>query len=135
MPLLLLFDLIDLMLVLKILDHGLLLLLELELVLEHELSVGLLLHGPEVFLLSFHFLRMSGVSHLLGLLRFYVVDLIRTQTFEMVGQESVLAQPVCGRLSCLSHKVRSGGVCYFLSVLPLLRSSLRCLLVPLGLGL
>ena len=135
MPLLLLADLVGLVLVLKVPDHGLLPFLELQLVLEHELAVGLLLHGPEVLLLLFHFLRVPGFSHLLGLLRFYLVDLLLSESFKVVRQEPVLSQPVFGRFSCLSHEVRSGGVSDFLGVLVLLPSSKRCFFILLGLGL
>ena len=135
MPLLLLADLVGLVLVLEVPDHGFLPFLELQLVLEHELAVGLLLHGPEVLLLLFHFLRVPGFSHLLGLLCFYLVNLLLSESFKVVRKEPVLSQPVFGCLSGFCHEVRSGGVGDFLGVLVLLPSSKGCFFIFLGLSL
>ena len=91
MPLLLLSHLILLVLILQILNHCILLCLKLQLVLEHELAISLLLHGPKVFLLTLGFSLIADLPDLIGLSGLDVIDLVRAQTLKVVGQEAVLS--------------------------------------------
>ena len=67
MPLLLFPHLVLLVLILQILNHRVLLCLKLQLVLEHELAIRLLLHGPKVFLLTLSFFLIADLPDLIGL--------------------------------------------------------------------
>ena len=135
MPLLLFPHLVLLVLILQILNHRVLLCLKLQLILEHELAISLLLHGPKVFLLTLSFSLIADLPDLIGLSGLDVLDLVRAQTLEVVGKEAVLSETTGGGLSCLSHEMRIGGVGDLLCILLLLGPSLCVLLVPLGLSL
>jgi hypothetical protein len=122
-------------LVLKILDHLSLILVERDLVLEHELPIGLLLHGPQPLLLLLGGLLVSAVAHLLLALRLDLLDLVRPQSLEVVGHVAVPAVVRGRRSARLLHEVGRVRVVHLLLVLRLLRVVEVRLLVPLGLGL
>lgn len=128
-PLLLLLHLVCLMLSLVHLHHLPLPLPQLRLVLHHHLPVGLLLHGPQFFLIFFLLLRKLSFQHLLLSLRLDVLLLVGSQPLEVVGHVSVTRVLACCGCGVFCHEVAGIYVHYLKLILSLL------ILLPLFLPL
>lgn len=105
LPLLFLDNLILLMLCFMHSHHLSLFLLQLSLILHHQLSVSLLLHCPLSLLLCFISFLFLSFSHLLLSLCIYFFDLIGSETFEVIWNVSVASvlRYCCG--SIFSHNI------------------------------
>jgi hypothetical protein len=114
--------------------HLPLLVSELQLILEHQLSVGFLLHGPLHVFILLSLLLSPGVPHLLSPLVQDVLLLVRSESLEVVGHVSVVGQLTHGSGGVLSHDVALIGVRDLEVVHSLLGVLPRGLLVALLLG-
>ena len=97
---------------------------KLQLILEHQLPVGFLLHCPLHVFILLSLLLSPGISHLLGPLVQDVLLLVRSESLEVVGHISVISQLTHGCGWVLSHDMAFVGVCdlevvySLLSILP-----------------
>jgi Zn-dependent protease with chaperone function len=71
--------------------HLILLVLQLYLVLHHQLSVGFLLHGPKSFFFGLLLFHCYVVSQLLFSCCFNLLNLVWIQSFEVIRQISVIS--------------------------------------------
>ena len=114
--------------------HLSLLLSQLQLILEHQLSICLLLHRPHSLLLLLSSLLILCVSDLLGFLFFNRLDLVRSETLKVIGDISVTSQLTNGSISILSHDITFNSVFNLELVLGFLLSLPGSFLVFLFLG-
>jgi hypothetical protein len=111
--------------------HLSLLLREFNLVLEHQLPVCLLLHGPLSLLLVLHGLQLLLLNELLLPLILNLSPLLRCQTLEVVGDKPVLRGSTQSGSRVFSHEVAAVDVCDLKLVLTLLLRSPLLLSLPL----
>lgn len=106
LPELLLLDLVNLMLILEHMTDLLLLLCEFNLVLEHHLTISLLLNGPLSLFFSLECVELLFVHQLLSSLALDLMYLRRSESLEVVWLKAVRVGAIEGSSRVFSHEVR-----------------------------